>query len=50
MNGAMSDLFDQDQLQTQFSEAMQKSMSTIMESYSSQITETLQTVPPCRRP
>ena len=43
MNGAMSDLFDQDELQTQFSEAMQKSMSTIMESYSSQITETLQT-------
>ena len=43
MNGAMSDLFDQDKLQTQFSEAMQKSMSTIMESYSSQITETLQT-------
>ena len=34
MNGAMSDLFDQDELQTQFSEAMQKSMSTIMESYS----------------
>ena len=43
MNDAMSELFDQDALQAQFSEAMQTAMSTLMESYSSQISETLQT-------
>ena len=43
MNDAMGELFDQDALQTQFSEAMQTAMSTLMESYSSQISETLQT-------
>ena len=42
MNDAMGELFDQDALQTQFSEAMQTAMSTIMERYSSQISETLQ--------
>ena len=42
MNDAMGELFDQDALQTQFSEAMQTAMSTLMESYSSQISETLQ--------
>ena len=43
MNDAMGELFDQDALQAQFSEAMQTAMSTLMESYSSQISETLQT-------
>ena len=43
MNDAMGELFDQDTLQAQFSEAMQTAMSTLMESYSSQISETLQT-------
>ncbi len=43
MNDAMDELFDQDALQAQFSEAMQTAMSTLMESYSSQISETLQT-------
>ena len=43
MNDAMGELFDQDALQTQFSEAMQTAMSTLMEGYSSQISETLQT-------
>ena len=43
MNDAMSELFDQDALEAQFSEAMQTAMSTMMESYSSQITEALQT-------
>ena len=43
MNDAMGELFDQDALQDQFSEAMQTAMSTLMESYSSQISETLQT-------
>ena len=43
MNDAIGELFDQDALQTQFSEAMQTAMSTLMESYSSQISETLQT-------
>ena len=43
MNNAMGELFDQDALQAQFSEAMQTAMSTLMESYSSQISETLQT-------
>ena len=43
MNDAMGELFDQDALQTQFSEAMQTAMSTLMERYSSQISETLQT-------
>ena len=43
MNDAMGKLFDQDALQAQFSEAMQTAMSTLMESYSSQISETLQT-------
>ena len=43
MNDAMGELFDQDVLQAQFSEAMQTAMSTLMESYSSQISETLQT-------
>ena len=42
MNDAMGKLFDQDALQAQFSEAMQTAMSTLMESYSSQISETLQ--------
>ena len=42
MNDAMGELFDQDALQAQFSEAMQTAMSTLMESYSSQISETLQ--------
>ena len=42
MNDAMDELFDQDALQAQFSEAMQTAMSTLMESYSSQISETLQ--------
>ena len=42
MNDAMGELFDQDALQAQFSEAMQAAMSTLMESYSSQISETLQ--------
>ena len=42
MNDAMGELFDQDALQTQFSEAMQTAMSTLMERYSSQISETLQ--------
>ena len=42
MNDAMGELFDQDVLQAQFSEAMQTAMSTFMESYSSQISETLQ--------
>ena len=42
MNDAMGELFDQDVLQAQFSEAMQTAMSTLMESYSSQISETLQ--------
>lgn len=42
MNDAMGELFDQDTLQAQFSEAMQTAMSTLMESYSSQISETLQ--------
>ena len=42
MNDAMSELFDQDALQAQFSEAMQTAMSTLMERYSSQISETLQ--------
>lgn len=42
MNDAMGELFDQDALQTQFSEAMQTAMSTLMESYSSQISKTLQ--------
>ena len=42
MNDAMGELFDQNALQTQFSEAMQTAMSTLMESYSSQISETLQ--------
>ena len=43
MNDAMGELFGQDALQAQFSEAMQTAMSTLMESYSSQISETLQT-------
>ena len=43
MNDAMGELFDQDALQAQFSEAMQTAMSTLMENYSSQISETLQT-------
>ena len=43
MNDAMGELFDQDALQVQFSEAMQTAMSTLMERYSSQISETLQT-------
>ena len=43
MNDAMGELFDQDALQAQFSEAMQTTMSTLMERYSSQISETLQT-------
>ena len=43
MNDAMGELFDRDALQAQFSEAMQTAMSTLMESYSSQISETLQT-------
>ena len=43
MNDAMGELFDQDALQAQFSEAMQTAMSALMESYSSQISETLQT-------
>ena len=43
MNDAMGELFDQDALQAQFSEAMQTAMSNLMESYSSQISETLQT-------
>ena len=43
MNDAMGELFDQDALQAQFSEAMQTAMSAIMERYSSQISETLQT-------
>ena len=43
MNDAMGELFDQDALQAQFSEAMQTAMSTLMERYSSQISETLQT-------
>ena len=43
MNDAMGELFDQDALQAQFSEAMQTAMSTLMESYSSQISKTLQT-------
>ena len=43
MNDAMGELFDQDALQAQFSEAMQTAMSTLMEHYSSQISETLQT-------
>lgn len=43
MNDTMGELFDQDALQAQFSEAMQTAMSTLMESYSSQISETLQT-------
>ena len=43
MNDVMGELFDQDALQAQFSEAMQTAMSTLMESYSSQISETLQT-------
>ena len=43
MNDAMGELFDQDALQTQFSEAMQTAMSTLMERYSSQISEALQT-------
>ena len=43
MNDAMGELFDQDALQAQFSEAMQTAMSTLMESYSAQISETLQT-------
>ena len=43
MNDAMGELFDQDALQAQFSEAMQTAMSSLMESYSSQISETLQT-------
>ncbi len=43
MNDAIGELFDQDALQAQFSEAMQTAMSTLMESYSSQISETLQT-------
>ena len=43
MNDAMGELLDQDALQAQFSEAMQTAMSTLMESYSSQISETLQT-------
>ena len=43
MNDALGELFDQDALQAQFSEAMQTAMSTLMESYSSQISETLQT-------
>ena len=43
MNDAMGELFDQDALQAQFSEAMQTAMSILMESYSSQISETLQT-------
>ena len=43
MNDAMGELFDQDALHAQFSEAMQTAMSTLMESYSSQISETLQT-------
>ena len=42
MNDAMGELFDQDALQAQFSEAMQTAISTLMESYSSQISETLQ--------
>ena len=42
MNDAMGELFDQDALQAQFSEAMQTAMSTIMERYSSQSSETLQ--------
>ena len=42
MNDALGELFDQDALQAQFSEAMQTAMSTLMESYSSQISETLQ--------
>ena len=42
MNDAMGELFDQDALQAQFSEAMQTAMSTLMERYSSQISETLQ--------
>ena len=42
MNDAMGELFDQDALQAQFSEAMQTAMSTLMESYSSQISKTLQ--------
>ena len=42
MNDAMGELFDQDALQAQFSETMQTAMSTLMESYSSQISETLQ--------
>ena len=42
MNDAMGELFDQDALQAQFSEIMQTAMSTLMESYSSQISETLQ--------
>ena len=42
MNDAMGELFDQDALQVQFSEAMQTAMSTLMENYSSQISETLQ--------
>ena len=42
VNDAMGELFDQDALQAQFSEAMQTAMSTLMESYSSQISETLQ--------
>ena len=42
MNDAMGELFDQDALQAQFSEAMQTAMCTLMESYSSQISETLQ--------
>ena len=42
MNDAMGELFDQDAMQAQFSEAMQTAMSTLMESYSSQISETLQ--------
>ena len=42
MNDAMGELFDQDALQAQFSEAMQTAMSTLMESYSSQISEMLQ--------
>ena len=42
MNDAMGELFDQDALQAQFSEALQTAMSTLMESYSSQISETLQ--------
>ena len=42
MNDVLGELFDQDALQAQFSEAMQTAMSTLMESYSSQISETLQ--------